>query len=89
MTPGRKCRWGEMANGASTKCAREFAGAGCGLTRACSRRAGWPPGSARALPADRGQRNIGWCGRRLEGLQLMRQSLDRLAPRPFTKLAAT
>jgi hypothetical protein len=45
------------------------------LTRACSRRAGWAPGSARALPAGGGQRNVGWRGRGHESPQLMRMSL--------------
>jgi len=45
------------------------------LTRACGRRAGWDPGSARALLSDGQQRNVGLCGRRHEGPQLMRQSV--------------
>jgi hypothetical protein len=46
------------------------------LTRACSRQAGRTQGSARALGSVSALWNEGLCGRELDGLQLMRMSLD-------------
>jgi hypothetical protein len=47
----------------------------CCLTRACSRQDGLARNAARAAPPSSALWTIGWCGRRLEGLQLMRISL--------------
>jgi hypothetical protein len=49
----------------------------CYLTRACSRQDGLARNTARAAPPSSALWSIGWCGRRLEGPQLMRISLDR------------
>jgi hypothetical protein len=43
----------------------------CGLTSKCSRQAGGSRAFARALIADGDQRNVGWCGHRLDRLQLI------------------
>jgi hypothetical protein len=49
---------------------------GC-LTRACSRQARLAPGSARAVGFLSAVRKVGVCGRRVEGLQLLRQVVRR------------
>ena len=46
------------------------------LIRACSRQADLAQKSARAAPSVSALWNVSWCGRGLEGLQLMRKSLD-------------
>jgi hypothetical protein len=65
---------------------RVSCGAACCLTRACSRRAGSVPSSARAQRPVRTKRNVGSCGRWHESPQLMRMSLGRHDGRPDTEL---
>jgi hypothetical protein len=53
------------------------------LTRACSRQAGQARNSERAAPSSSALWNEGSCGRRLEGLQLMRMSLGNNREPPY------